>query len=149
MNKGYIIRKMTEQDLDEVMLIEHESFPLPWSRQSYESELKNQFAYYLVCDVEGEVAAFCGIWVVFEEGHITNVAVGKKFRSQGLGKAIMLEAEKIAKEKKAMRIMLEVRPSNTVARKMYSELGYMETGLRKQYYDDNREDAILMTRFLF
>lgn len=149
MNEGYIIRKMTERDLDEVMIIEHESFSLPWSRQSYESELKNQFANYLICDIEGEIAAYIGIWVVFEEAHITNVAVRKKHRSEGLGKAIMLAAEKIANEKKAMRIMLEVRPSNTVARKMYSELGYMETGLRKHYYADNQEDAILMTRFLF
>jgi len=149
LNEGYIIRKMTERDLDEVMILEHESFSLPWSRQSYESELKNQFANYLVCDIEGEIAAYLGIWVVFEEAHITNVAVSKKYRSRGLGKAIMLAGEKIADEKKAMRIMLEVRPSNTVARKMYNELGYMETGLRKHYYGDNQEDAILMTRFLF
>ncbi|MEA1961315.1 MAG: ribosomal protein S18-alanine N-acetyltransferase [Bacillota bacterium] len=149
MQQQFFIRKMTERDLDGVMEIEHESFTMPWSRESYLSELKNQFANYLLCDYEGEVAAYAGIWVVFEEAHITNVAVGTAYRGKGMGKTLMLAAEEIARDKKALRILLEVRPSNTVARKMYTELGYMETGLRKQYYSDNQEDAIIMTRFLF
>lgn len=149
MHEQFIIRKMIERDLDEVMDIEKVSFTLPWSRDSYQSELKNQFAYYLVCDYEGQVTGYAGIWVVFEEAHITNVAIAPEFRGKGMGKALMLAAEAIAREQKALRIMLEVRPSNTAARTMYSELGYMETGIRKQYYSDNQEDAILMTRFLF
>lgn len=149
MHEEYIIRKMTERDLAAVMQIEEEAFSLPWSIESYLGELRNQFANYRVCDVEGQIAAYAGIWVVFEDAHITNVAVGAKYRSMGMGKALMRAAENIAREKKALRILLEVRPSNTVARKMYSELGYMETGLRQNYYSDNQEDAILMTRFLF
>lgn len=148
-NHAFLMRKMTEQDLDELMKIENESFSLPWSRESYEAELRNQFATYLVCDWEGEIAAFAGIWTVFEEAHITNVAVARKFRRRGMGRTLMLEAEKVALARKAMRILLEVRPSNTPALAMYAELGYVSTSLRKQYYADNQEDAIVMTKFLY
>ena len=149
LQQGYMVRKMTEQDLDEIMLIEQESFSLPWSRESYLGELKNKFSNYLVCDYEGKVAAYVGVWVVFEEAHITNVAVGKKYRSRGMGKSLMLEVEKLVRQKGAQTILLEVRPSNEVAIRMYLELGYIPTGLRKAYYSDNQEDAILMTKYLF
>ena len=149
LNQQYLIRKMTEPDLDEVMMIEKESFSLPWSRESYLGELKNSFANYIVCDCAGDIAGYAGIWVVFEEAHITNVAVRKSFRSQGIGLAIMVEAEKIARTKKANRILLEVRPSNEIALHMYQNLNYMQTALRKAYYSDNGEDAIIMTKYLF
>lgn len=149
LNGAFLIRKMTEQDLDQLMIIEKESFSMPWSRQSYEAELQNRYANYLVCDCQGEVAAYMGIWVVFDEAHITNVAVGNKFRRQGIGRTLMLEAEKLALAKKALRIMLEVRPSNIAARNMYKELGYIPTSLRKEYYSDNLEDAIIMTKYLY
>lgn len=149
LNQDYLIRKMTEQDLDEVMMIEKESFSLPWSRESYLGELRNSFANYIVCDCAGNIAGYAGIWVVFEEAHITNVAVRKSFRSQGIGLALMAEAERIARVKKAVRILLEVRPSNAAALHMYENLSYMQTALRKAYYSDNGEDAMVMTKFLF
>jgi len=149
LNQAYLIRKMTEQDLDELMTIEKESFTLPWSRQSYQAELHNQYADYLVCDWQGEVAAYAGMWTVFEEAHITNIAVSRKFRHQGMGRILMLEEEKIALAKKAIRILLEVRPSNLAALTMYNELGYVPTSVRKQYYADNQEDAIVMTKYLY
>lgn len=149
LNTKFMVRKMTLQDIDQVMLIEQESFTLPWSRESYLSGLRNQFATYLVCDYEGEVAAYGGIWVVFEEAHITNVAVSTRCRRQGIGRALMGELETIARKRNAQRILLEVRPSNHAALSMYRELGFMSTGLRKQYYSDNGEDALIMTKFLF
>jgi len=148
LNHAFLIRKMTEQDLDELMIIERESFSLPWSRQAYETELQNQYANYLVCDWQGEVAAYVGMWTVFEDAHITNVAVGRRFRRMGMGRILMLEEEKLALAKQASRILLEVRPSNIAALTMYNELGYYPTSLRKQYYSDNNEDAIIMTKYL-
>lgn len=148
LHHGYLIRKMTERDLDEVMVIEKDSFTLPWSRPSYESELQNQYANYLVCDWEGEVAAYVGMWTLFEEAHITNVAVGKEYRGRGMGRVLMLEEEKLARAKKAERILLEVRPSNISALTMYKGLGFVTTGIRKQYYADNQEDALVMTKYL-
>lgn len=146
---GCIIRNMTIKDLDQVMQIEWDSFPLPWSKQSYMGELSNTFASYLVCDYEGEIVGFGGIWVVYEEAHITNVAIAKDYRQQGKGKMLMGKLESIARDKKAIRIMLEVRPSNIAAQIMYDNLGFVPTGLRKKYYSDNDEDAILMTKYLY
>lgn len=140
---------MTEQDLDEVMAIEKESFSLPWSRDSYMGELKNSFANYFVCDCAGDIAGYVGIWVVFEEAHITNVAVRNTYRAQGIGQVLMAEAEKTARAKKATRILLEVRPSNEVALHMYKNLGYIKTAIRPAYYSDNGEEAIVMTKYLF
>jgi ribosomal-protein-alanine N-acetyltransferase len=145
---GFMMRKMTPRDLDQVMLIEQEAFSLPWSRQSYENELKNQYANYLVIDYQGDVGGYGGIWVVFDEAHITNVAVASSFRGRGWGRALMLELEALARRKRAVRILLEVRPSNRAAIAMYHGLGFMVSGLRKQYYSDNNEDAIVMVKHL-
>lgn len=149
LNQDYLVRKMTEEDLDRVMVIEKEAFALPWSRESYLSELKNSFAVYLVCDVEGEVAGYGGIWVVFEQAHITNVAISQDYHLRGLGKSLMLELEKVARQKKATHILLEVRPSNLAARTMYKKLGFVDMSIRKAYYSDNKEDAIVMIKYLF
>lgn len=139
---------MTERDLDMVMAIEIESFSLPWSRDSYLSELKNKYARYIVCDYHGEIVAYGGIWTIYEEAHITNVAVAQHYRQLGLGRAIMMKLEKIAREKKAHKMSLEVRPSNIPALGMYRTLSYRVMGLRKEYYSDNREDAIVMAKHL-
>ncbi|MEN6325968.1 MAG: ribosomal protein S18-alanine N-acetyltransferase [Syntrophomonas sp.] len=149
LNPHFIIRKMTEQDLDQVMSIEKESFTMPWSRESYYNELSNEYATYLVCDIAGKPAGYGGIWAVYEEAHITNVAVDPKLRMSGLGRALMQELENTVRRKRAERILLEVRPSNTAALAMYRSLGYIPTGLRKAYYSDNDEDAVVMTKQLF
>jgi ribosomal-protein-alanine N-acetyltransferase len=149
LNTRYLVRKMTEPDLDEVMKIEQEAFSLPWSRDSYLGELKNSFANYLVCDDAGDITAYGGIWAVFEEAHITNVAVAREFRGQGMGCAVMEELENIARGKHATRILLEVRPTNEAALKIYQKLEYVQTSLRKGYYTDNGEDAMIMTKYLF
>lgn len=146
LNQSFLIRRMTEQDLDEVMRIELQVFSLPWSRKSYASELINKWATYLVCDIDGEIAAYCGMWVVFDEAHITNVAVAGPFRGQGCARALLETMEKVAQEKKALYISLEVRPSNSSALALYGSLGYVQSGCRKGYYQDNQEDALIMTK---
>lgn len=149
LNTNYIIRKMIPRDIDSIMQIENEAFSMPWSKESYLAEMKNQFASYLVCDVAGTIAGYGGIWTVFEEAHITNVAVNAEFRRQGIGSAIMTELENRAREKKARRIMLEVRPSNEPALKTYKKLGYLPANVRNEYYSDNGEDALIMIKLLF
>ncbi len=148
-NQDFMVRKMTLMDIDAIIRIENESFTLPWSRESYIGELNNHFANYLVVDYEGDVIAYGGIWVVFEEGHITNVAVDPEYRNAGVGHALMEELERVARQKKATRILLEVRPSNMSALALYRGMGYLDSGLRKGYYSDNNEDAIVMTKLLF
>ncbi|MGI6434536.1 MAG: ribosomal protein S18-alanine N-acetyltransferase [Syntrophomonadaceae bacterium] len=148
MIQEYLIRKMTGRDLDEIMIIEMESFTLPWTRKSYENELSNQYATYMVADYEGEVAAYGGIWVVQDEAHITNVAVARKHRGQGIGSTLLSALVNTARLKRASRVFLEVRVSNEPALKLYSNQGFAPAGLRKQYYDDNNEDAIIMMKIL-
>ncbi len=148
MNQDFLIRKMTGRDLDEIMLIELESFTLPWSRQSYENELSNRYATYMVADHEGVVAAYGGMWVVADEAHITNVAVAPRYRRQGMGTKVLQALLNTAGQKRVSRIFLEVRVSNDAAFKLYSGQGFAPTGVRKQYYSDNDEDAIVMMRQL-
>jgi ribosomal-protein-alanine N-acetyltransferase len=144
----YIIRKMTIMDLPAVMEIEQEAFTTPWSLDSYMSEMKNQWASYQVCESKGRVTGYAGIWVVFEEARITNVAVSSAHRSRGIGRALMLAMEDVTRDKNGRRILLEVRPSNTVALKLYYSLGYYEIGRRKAYYADNQEDALILCKNL-
>lgn len=139
---------MTPRDIDQVMIIEESIFTLPWSRDSYLKEFDNKYASYMVCDVRGEIAAYAGIWIVFEEAHITNVAVDKRFHRQGMGQALMAIMEQQACRKRAASIRLEVRPSNIAALNMYRKLGYTQAGLRRGYYSDNLEDAWLMIKRL-
>jgi ribosomal-protein-alanine N-acetyltransferase len=147
-NQDFLIRKMTGRDLDEIMLIELASFTLPWSRQSYENELSNRYATYMVADHEGVVAAYGGMWVVADEAHITNVAVAPRYRRQGMGTKVLQALLNTAGQKRVSRIFLEVRVSNDAAFKLYSGQGFAPTGVRKQYYSDNDEDAIVMMRQL-
>ncbi len=146
MIQEYMIRKMTGRDLDEIMQIELESFSLPWSRQSYENELSNQYATYMVADCEGDVAAYGGIWVVADEAHITNVAVAPQHRRKGMGTRVLQALVEAARQKRASRIYLEVRVSNDAARKLYSGQGFKPAGRRPAYYSDNNEDAVVMMR---
>ncbi len=148
LNQNFMIRRMTEQDLDSLMVIEQEVFSMPWSRKSYESELNNQWATYYVCDIEGELAAYCGMWVVFDEAHITNVAVARAYRQQGLALALLDAMEKTARQKHAQHISLEVRPSNSAALRLYQGFGFEQISVRKAYYQDNQEDALIMTKML-
>lgn len=137
---------MKYKDLDQIMKIEMVSFPAPWSKESYMGELKNSFATYLVAEEGSTVVGYIGIWCVFDEGHITTVAVHPQRRRKGVAKMLIQEAEKAAKEKGVKRIFLEVRPSNTSAQSLYRVMGYCEVGVRRGYYTDNGEDAIVMVK---
>ena len=140
---------MTIQDVDQVMEIEQGAFSLPWSKESYLGELKNRFAHYRVLDIGGVVAAYGGVWVIFEQAHITNVAVREQYRQRGMGSALLQALEQVARSRKADHIYLEVRPSNRAAVNMYESLGYGKSGARQAYYTDNGEDAYIMSKILF
>jgi ribosomal-protein-alanine N-acetyltransferase len=145
MNNKLEFRKMELDDIDIIVELERLCFTLPWSRQSFIGELtQNKYAYYLVGLWEGRVVAYGGIWIVANEGHITNVAVHPEFRGRGIGEELMRGLLSLALEQNAESVSLEVRPSNTVAKSLYKKLGFAEVGLRKGYYFDNGEDAIIM-----
>lgn len=140
-----IIRKMTNDDVPAVHAIEEAVFPTPWTLDSFYYEMnENQYAHYLVAEHEGEIVGFCGLWLVIDAAQITNVAVVEKMRGQKLGEALMREAIRISKEADMDAMTLEVRVTNSVAQNLYRKLGFQDGALRKGYYTDNGEDALLM-----
>lgn len=143
------LEEMKAEDIERVLEIEELSFLTPWSRESFEAELeRNDLAKYVVAKVDGKVAGYGGIWIVLDEGHITNIAVHPDYRGQKLGERITQALINIAGKNKAGNITLEVRASNEAARNLYKKLGFVDSGIRKGYYVDSGEDAIIMWKEL-
>lgn len=140
-----LCRRMTLDDVEAVYAIEQATFSTPWSRQSFVDEMTtNKCARYVVAEEAGRVIAYAGAWLVFEEGHITNIAVKAEERGRGVGTAVTRALMQYAANMGVQYLTLEVRKSNLAARKMYQSLGFLELGVRKRYYEDNGEDAYLM-----
>lgn len=145
------IEKMKLKDLPRVIEIELTSFSTPWSHYALLSELRdNHFARYLVAKLkmqdkeEPEIVGYAGMWIVMNEAHITNIAVALDYRGMGIGKLLMEKMMKLAKENGADKMTLEVRKSNYIARHLYERLGFKARGIRRGYYSDNNEDAVIM-----
>ncbi|NLC77048.1 MAG: ribosomal protein S18-alanine N-acetyltransferase [Clostridia bacterium] len=144
-----VIIPMQKEHLDQVLAIEKVSFPTPWSRNSYLRELSdNQFAHYYVCLQGEQVIGYMGMWIIIDEAHITTIAVHPDFRGQRLGKTLLEELMMRAVMLGADKITLEVRPSNLPAQRLYRKVGFVPAGLRKGYYTDTKEDAIIMWKHL-
>lgn len=144
----YAIFPMTVADLDQVMEVERLSFAAPWSREAFASELLQLYTVYLVARAGNQVAAFGGMHVVYEEAHITNIAVHPAHRGRGLGERMMHELMRRGRRRGAVRVTLEVRASNAAAQSLYRKLGFVTApgAVRKGYYTDSGEDAIVMWR---
>ena len=140
------IRRMTVADVPAVHAIEVATFAIPWSRESLLHELEeNACARYLVAERDnGQVIGYAGAWLIFDEGHITNVAVDAAHRGAGYGRALMLALMRYAANMGVGYLTLEVRRSNQTAQALYESLGFVQLGIRKKYYEDNGEDALLM-----
>ena len=143
---GLKIRKMTLEDLNQVVAIDQISFSLPWPQRSFYFELTdNPTSRCWVAEFGGRMAAMMVAWFIVDELHIATIAVHPDFRGRGIGKALLLHSLQAAKQEGALTSFLEVRAGNEVALAMYHKFGYVEVGRRKEYYKDNHEDAILMT----
>ena len=140
-----VIRRMTLDDLDAVVAIEAATFPTPWSRDSFRQELeRNVAARYLVAEMEGQVIGYAGAWIILDESHITNIAIEESRRGLGYGRALTTALMQYLSNLGAAYATLEVRRSNLRAQNLYKSLGFVELGVRKRYYEDNREDALIM-----
>ena len=139
------IRKMQKKDIERVFEIENLCFRSPWSKQSLQGELKNNLAHYLVAEEDnGSVVAYGGMWIFFDEAHITNIAVHPDFRGKGYSKILMLHLMQEALLFDASQMTLEVREHNQIAQNLYTSLSFSVQGRRKKYYSDTGEDAFLM-----
>lgn len=140
-----IVEEMREEHLPGVLEIENRSFPTPWSRKAFLSELRdNAFAHYIVLLDGDRVVGYGGMWLLFDEAHVTNIAIHPAYRGRGLGGFLLTEMERRAAARGMKRMTLEVRPSNVMAQRLYRKHGFQPRGLRRGYYADTREDAIIM-----
>ncbi len=137
-----------EADLAGVLEVEGESFTNPWTRAMYEWELQNRTVchVYIVRTPEHHVAGFCAFWLVVDEVHINNVAVRPHLRGRGLGTLLLEHVFQQARALGASRATLEVRASNLDAQRLYARLGFLQTGLRRGYYSNPVEDAVVLWR---
>lgn len=139
---------MTGEHLEQVLQVEEACFTTPWTRADFQRELnENTMAIYRVALSSGNVVGYAGMWHVVNEGHITNVAVLHDYRRQGIGDALMQAFIDIAIAREMIGITLEVRMNNTAAQKLYAKYGFRAEGIRKNYYPDTKEDAVIMWKY--
>jgi ribosomal-protein-alanine N-acetyltransferase len=151
----YVIEDMSIADVHEVAGLEKLMFPLPWSARAFEYELHhNPMARFVVVrprvpeQVPGETPAivgYAGFWLIVDEAHICTLGVHPDWRGRGLGGLLLIHLLDRAIERGAAVATLEVRASNVVAQSMYRKHGFAPVGLRRRYYTDNNEDAVIMT----
>lgn len=141
-----ILREMLVEDLDKVMEIEEDLFAVPWTKEGYFTFLTRKDAMFLVVEEKGEILGYCGLLMVLDEGDVTNVAVKRDRQREGIGNFLMESMLRLACEQGIRTVHLEVRAGNSVAVRLYERLGFVKDGIRKGYYTDPVEDAVLMTR---
>lgn len=131
-----------------MMAVEEASFPTPWSRALFEEEIGRRFsdAIVVVGDPEGTVAGYAICWTVGEESHLLNIAVRPDVRKKGIGRSLIRECIRRSVHAGGRRIILEVRPTNRDAIRLYEREGFRYLGIRKGYYTDTGEDAIVFAR---
>lgn len=139
-----VIRRMREEDLEQVSRLEEETFSMPWSISAFRDMINHPDAYYFVADDCGRVCGTCGIRNLSGEGELTNVAVQKEYRGAGLGQRLIAEALKEARKAGMQAFTLEVRKSNGAAIHVYEKLGFVSEGIRPRFYEKPAEDAVIM-----
>jgi len=142
---GVTVTGMGLDDVDQVIDIERRVYPSPWSAGAFYGEItENMVACYIVARFGPRVAGYAGMWVLLDEAHITNIAVHPDFQRCGIGSLLLEELMDRAYQRGARRMTLEVRPSNHGALGLYRRYAFVRRGLRRGYYSDTHEDAILM-----
>ena len=139
-----IIKPLTEEYVDQVCVLEEEAFSMPWHRESFLEMIANENACYLVALVGDEVVASCGLRHIVGEGEITNVVTKSTMRGKGIGRKILLQLLEEGAKMGARDFTLEVRVSNAPAIHLYESLGFVSEGVRKNFYEEPTEDALIM-----
>lgn len=138
---------MELEDIQEIMKIERVSFGTHhWSEHSFVCEINNNVGNYLVAINQNNntLVGYCGFWLICDEAHITTVAVNPEFRKMKIGELLLTSMIEKGYEKEAKWFTLEVRVSNIAAQSLYYKYGFKSLGSRKNYYQDNGEDALIM-----
>lgn len=139
------IRQMTVEDIPSIVHIDEQSFQTPWTEEVYVQELtNNDYATYFVVESEEEIIGYIGLWIVLEDAQVTNIAILPKYRGYKIGEKLFGFAVQYLMNQQVERLSLEVRESNETAQNLYRKFGLVAGGIRKNYYKDNGEDALLM-----
>ncbi|MBO4212001.1 MAG: ribosomal protein S18-alanine N-acetyltransferase [Oscillospiraceae bacterium] len=141
-----MILPMNEGNISQIAALEAANFSLPWDAASLRAELENTLALWLVLAEEERVLAYVGTQSCFEDADILSIAVLPEARRRGIAEALLRELERLLPARGVERITLEVRASNEPALALYRKLGYEALGLRKNYYEKPREDALIMQK---
>ena len=142
------ILPMTADDIDGVLKVEESCFAIAWTRADFEREMnENKLAIYFVAKDGEKIVGYAGMWHVVTEGHITHVGVLEEVRCEGIGSMLMEKLIEKALEKEMTGITLEVRMGNRPAQALYHKYGFKAEGIRKNYYPDTKEDAIIMWKY--
>lgn len=143
------IIRANENHIEGIYSTELDSFSMPWSKEHLRRDmLENKLSIYIVALCDEEVVGYAGMWHVVTEGHITNLAVRSEYRGQGIGSMLVQKIIDISKTKEMHGITLECRISNTIAQQLYKKHGFKHEGLRKHYYTDTKEDAVIMWKHM-
>ena len=138
------IKKMQPQDAKGMAEIERQVFSQPWSEQGFLSALQSPDTLYLIVWKDGRIIGYCGFLQSFEEADVTNVVVKEEWRGRGVGRRMLKELMDQGKKRGVERYTLEVRTGKTAAIKLYENLGFESVGIRKDFYEFPREDALIM-----
>jgi ribosomal-protein-alanine N-acetyltransferase len=146
-----VLRPMTLADLDQVEALDRECFPTPWPKDAFRYELtRNPNSLCWVAEMnhpdgKERIVGDIVVWLVVDEAHISTLAISSSYRQQHIGQRLLAKVLSICKDKGAILAMLEVRKSNQAAQQLYAKFGFLAVGVRAGYYQDTKEDAILMT----
>lgn len=138
-------RRIFEDDIPELLLADQEAYPDPWTTGMFLQEINNGASQFFVARLSGQIAAYGGFWLVLDEAHITKITVLPQHRGQGVGRELLDWLLRRAESMGANIARLEVRESNAAARALYEAAGFREIGIRKGYYTQNNESAVVMS----
>ena len=142
------IRRMTLEDIAQVVAIDKVSFSLPWPERSFRFEITdNPASRAWVAELDGRIVGMIVAWLLVDEAHIATIAAHPELRRHGIASRLLIHALEYMRSEGARTSVLEVRESNAAAQEMYRKFGFEESGRRPHYYKDNGEDAILMTLY--
>lgn len=137
-----IVREMTEADIASVVGVDSATFSDAWKETAFREEIEKDYSHYFVCEIDGEIVGYAGIWCIYETAELIRIATAPDFQQKGIANMLMQEILSCAKSCGCERMMLEVRRSNIPAQVLYKKFGFDEISVRKGYY--NGEDALIL-----
>jgi [ribosomal protein S18]-alanine N-acetyltransferase len=143
------LEPLVHSHLDDVLEIERELFPAPWTEAMFRQEVEEKWlSRSFVALLDGNIVGYVISWFLRGEVHVLNLAVTKAHQRQGIARRMLATVLDVAKDEACHLVTLEVRVSNDPAKFLYMSMGFAPVGIRRRYYHDNDEDALVMTKRL-